>query len=381
MTPRVQTINYLTTIHFGFGARDLLAQELAALNITRPLIVTDRGLVASGLVDRIANGMGAAYSSERVFSETPSNPTEEAVDAAVLQFKATSADGIIAVGGGSSIDLAKGIALMATHPGALEQYAAILGGIPKITAGVAPVVAVPTTSGTGSEVGRAALLTLKDGRKLGFISPYMIPRRAICDPELTLGLPPFLTAATGMDALTHCIETYLSPRVNPPAEAIALDGAGRAYRWIARAVDDGSDRDARWEMMMASLQGGLTFQKGLGAVHSMSHPLGGLKAPVLHHGTLNAVILPAVLRFNDGHVGDKYDRLRMAMGLPTNASLDRAITELNARIGLPGGLGAMGVPKSSLPAMIDGAMKDHSTATNPRAVSREDFARLFDEAW
>ena len=381
MTPQVQTITYLTTIHFGFGAKDLLAQELAALNITRALIVTDRGLVASGLIERVAKGMGNAYSPERVFSDTPSNPTEEALEAAVSQFKSMAADGIVAVGGGSSIDLAKGIALMATHSGALGQYAAILGGIPKITAAVAPVIAVPTTSGTGSEVGRAALITLNDGRKLGFISPHMIPRRAICDPELTLGLPPFLTAATGMDALTHCIETYLSPRINPPAEAIALDGAGRAYRWIARAVDDGSDRDARWEMMMASLQGGLTFQKGLGAVHSMSHPLGGLKAPVLHHGTLNAVILPAVLRFNDGHVGDKYDRLSAAMGLSATVPLDRVIADLNARIGLPSGLGAMGVPKSSLPAMVEGATKDHSTATNPRAVSRDDFERLFDEAW
>ena len=381
MSAQVQTITYLTTIQFGFGASKLLAAEMAALGIARPLIVTDRGLLASGLVEGVAESMGDAYAAERVFGDTPSNPTEEAVESAVSMFKSTGADGIVAIGGGSSIDLAKGIALMATHAGPLEQYAAILGGVPKIAATVAPVIAVPTTAGTGSEVGRASLLTLKDGRKLGFISPHMIPRRAICDPDLTLGLPPQLTAATGMDALTHCIETFLSPRINPPAEAIALDGAGRAYRWIAHAVTDGSDRDARWQMMMASLEGGLTFQKGLGAVHSMSHPLGGLKTPVLHHGTLNAVILPAVLRFNAGHVGDKYDRLRDAMKLSGDVPLDRAISDLNERVGLPSGLGAMGVPQSALPAIVDGAVNDHSTATNPRPMTRGDFERLFEDAW
>ena len=378
---QIQTITYLTTIQFGFGASGILAVELEALGIARPLVVTDRGIAASGLLARIAEGMGAAYSAERIFAETPSNPTETALDLAVAVFRENRCDGIVAVGGGSSIDLAKGVALMATHPGPLAQFAAILGGIPKISSAVAPVIAIPTTSGTGSEVGRAALLTLHDGRKLGFISPHLIPKRAICDPDLTVGLPPLLTAATGMDALTHCIETFLSPRVNPPAEAIALDGAARAYEWIARAFDDGSDRDARWQMQMASLQGGLTFQKGLGAVHSMSHPLGGLQSPVLHHGTLNAVILPAVLRFNAGHVGDKYDRLKSALGLRAEEALDQVISALNQRLGLPAGLGAMGVPAEVIPAMVKGALADHSTATNPRTLHTEDFERLFSEAW
>ena len=377
----IHTITYLTTIQFGFGASLQLGAELAALGIARPLIVTDRGIVKSGIIDRIAQSIGIAYAAERVFADTPSNPTEEALEAGVAAYRAHRCDGIVAIGGGSSIDIAKGIALMATHPGPLEQYVAILGGIPKISSAVAPVIAVPTTSGTGSEVGRAALLTLRDGRKLGFISPHLIPKRAICDPDLTLGLPPLLTAATGMDALTHCIETFLSPRVNPPAEAIALDGAGRAYQWIARAVADGSDRDARWHMQMASLQGGLTFQKGLGAVHSMSHPLGGLKSPVLHHGTLNAVILPAVLRFNQDHVGDKYDRLRAAMKVPDGEPLDRTIESLNQRIGLPSGLAAMGVPRECISAMVEGAMADHSTATNPRPLGKDDFEKLFEEAW
>ncbi len=205
------------------------------------------------------------------------------------------------------------MALRATHAGQLAEYALIEGGAGRIGP-VAPLIAVPTTAGTGSEVGRAALITLRDGRKLALISGHLIPARAICDPELTLGLPPLLTAATGMDALTHCIETFLSPRYNPPADAIALDGAGRAMRFLPRAVAEGGDREARAEMMMAALQGGLTFQKGLGAVHGLSHALGAIPDPVLHHGTLNAVILPAVLRFNAPAAAAKYPRLARAMG-------------------------------------------------------------------
>jgi alcohol dehydrogenase class IV len=205
----------------------------------------------------------------------------------------------------------------------------------------------------------------------------MIPKIAICDPELTLALPARLTAATGMDALTHCIETYLSPRVNPPADAIALDGAARAARWIRVVVDDGSNRDARWNMMMAALQGGLTFQKGLGAVHSMSHPLGGLKTPVLHHGTLNAVILPAVLRFNATHAAEKIFALEVSLNVPQSSDLASFIDVLNAELGLPRTLRAMGVTDDMIPRMVDGALKDHSTATNPRPVTREDFEVLF----
>jgi 4-hydroxybutyrate dehydrogenase len=315
-----------------------------------------------------------------VFGGTPQNPDESAVEDAVALYTASDCDGVIALGGGSPIDLGKAVALLATHAGPLEQYALIGGGLARITAKVAPLIAIPTTAGTGSEVGRGALITLNDGRKLGFISPHMIPKIALCDPELTLGLPARLTAATGMDALTHCIETYLSPRVNPPADAIALDGAARAARWIRDAVDDGSNRDARWNMMMAALQGGLTFQKGLGAVHSMSHPLGGLKAPVLHHGTLNAVVLPAVLRFNASYVGEKFYALEAALNVPASSDLATFIEMLNAEIGLPPTLRAMGVTDDMVPRMIDGALKDHSTATNPRPLTRDDFEDLFAQA-
>ncbi|MBX6368971.1 MAG: iron-containing alcohol dehydrogenase [Rhodospirillales bacterium] len=365
------TITYLTTIEFGPGAVRELPRTLAELGIQRPLIVTDRGLVESGLATRIAEPLRAAA----VFDGTPQNPTEDAAAAALELYRAAEADGIVAIGGGSPMDLAKAVALLATHAPPLQSYAAVLGGTAKVGP-TAPVVAVPTTAGTGSEVGRGALITFRDGRKLALISPHLIPRRAICDPELTLGLPPRLTAATGMDALTHCFETFLSPRVNPPADAIALDGAGRAWRSIVRAVENGSDLAARTEMMMAALEGGLTFQKGLGAVHALSHPLGAIEAPVLHHGTLNAVILPAVLEFNAGHVGDKYDRLRQSLGLPAGADLADEVRALNRRIGLPAGLGEMGVSASMLPRIVAGALEDHSGATNPRPATAGDYEAM-----
>ncbi len=371
-------ISYLTTIEFESGAVAKAADLAAGLGMKRPLLVTDPGLAKGPVFGRVQEVL--ARFAPAVFDRTPQNPHEDAVAAAVAQYKASDCDGVVAVGGGSPIDLGKAVALLATHEGPLEQYALILGGLPKITAKVAPLMAVPTTAGTGSEVGRAALITLRDGRKLGFISPHMIPKVALCDPELTLGLPPGLTAATGMDALTHCIETYLSPRVNPPADAIALDGAQRAARWLRTAVEDGSNAEARWNMMMASLQGGLTFQKGLGAVHSMSHPLGGLKEPVLHHGTLNAVILPAVLRFNRSHAAAKMETLERAVGAAPGEDLATFIGRLNAAVGLPPSLRAMGVTDDVIPRMIEGAIADHSTGTNPRPVGREDFAALFADA-
>ncbi len=370
-------ITYLATVRFDDAAVRQLGEALAAAGIARPLVVTDAGLRRAGPLERALSHLPPGAP---VFDETPPNPTETATRRAAALFTAQGCDGVVGIGGGSSLDLAKGVALLATHPGPLAAYAAIAGGIGRITARAAPMVAVPTTAGTGSEVGRAALLTLDDGRKLGFISPHLIPKQVICDPELTWGLPPALTAATGMDALTHCIETFLSPAVNPPADAIALDGAARAWLHLPRAVADGADRQARSEMMMAALEGGLTFQKGLGAVHALSHALGGSRDPVLHHGTLNAVLLPAVLSFNAPAAVAKYARLRTTLGLPPDADLAADIARFVARLGLPGSLRAMGVTAAMLPAAAEGAVLDHSTASNPRPVSRDDYLAILHEA-
>jgi alcohol dehydrogenase class IV len=230
-------------------------------------------------------------------------------------------------------------------------------------------------------VGRAALITLEDGRKLGFISPHLIPKRAVCDPDLTLGLPPALTAATGMDAITHCIETFLSPRFNPPAEAIALDGLVRAVRHIERAVAQGADPVARHEMMMAALEGGLTFQKGLGAVHALSHPLGGLRQVSLHHGTLNAVLLPYVLEFNESHAEAKYAVVRQRLGLNDGDNLADYVRSLNARLGMPATLANMDVPRDSFATIAKGATEDHSSATNPRPASEADYLSVLEAAY
>ena len=365
----ITTIRYLTTASFGFGASALLGEALAEHGITRPMVVTDPGV--RPIAERVA-GDAVTW-----FDHAPPNPTEAAVLEAREVFRAEGCDGLVAIGGGSSIDLAKGVALMATHDGPLIDYAAVNGGVERVTPDVIPLIAIPTTAGTGSEVGRAAMINV-DGRKLDFISPYLFPARALCDPELTLGLPPHLTAATGMDALTHCIETYLSPLVNPPAEAIALDGVERAARSIERATADGSDRDARWDMLMASMEGALTFQKGLGAVHAMAHPLGALDDLSLHHGTLNAVLLPAVLRFNAPAAPEKYARLQQVIG--TDRDLADWVSDLNAALGLPAGLAAMGVSPDILPRIADHAEQDPSTETNARPATRADYECLLRES-
>ncbi len=373
------TISYLTRIEFEAGALQSLQSVLDDLNIKRPLLVTDAGLVQSGIVDKVRAALGAGTSAA-VFAETPPNPTEEAAEKAAAQYRAHDCDGLIAVGGGSPIDLAKAVGILLTHEGSLARYSAIEGGVTRIKPFM-PLVAVPTTAGTGSEVGRAALITLRDGRKLGLISPHLIPSVALCDPALTLGLPAGLTAATGMDAVSHCIETFLSPRFNPVADSIALDGLKRAVTNIQKAVTSGTDIAARTEMMMAALQGGLTFQKGLGAIHALSHPLGAIKHASLHHGTLNAVLLPHVLDWNEPECAEKYARLRDLLGLAGNASLSGHFRSLNAQIGMPSTLSAIGVRDTDLQHIATGATKDHSSATNPRATSEDEYLALLKAAF
>jgi 4-hydroxybutyrate dehydrogenase len=296
-------------------------------------------------------------------------------------YKANKCDGLIAVGGGSAIDCAKGVAIAATHDGPLTHYATIEGGSPRITDKVAPLIAVPTTSGTGSEVARGAIIIVDDHRKLGFHSWHLVPKTAICDPELTFGLPPKLTAATGMDAIAHCMETFMAPAVNPPADGIGLDGLERGWTSIERATRDGSDREARFNLMSASMQGAMAFQKGLGCVHSLSHSLGGVD-PRLHHGTLNAMFLPAVVRFNaqaeSVRKEKRLERMAHAMGLHSGNDIPDAIKEMNARLGLPSGLSAMGVNRDQFAQIIKGALADHCHKTNPRIASADDYLEMLE---
>ena len=375
----MSTILYLTQIQFDFGAVRLLASECERIGIRRPLVVTDAGVKAAGVLQKALDALQGLPVT--VFDQTPPNPTEASVRAAHEVWQASGCDGLIAVGGGSSIDLAKGLAIMATHPGPLTTYATIEGGSPKITAQAAPLIAVPTTAGTGSEVARGAIVIVDDGRKLGFHSWNLMPKAAILDPELTLGLPPILTAATGMDAIAHCMETFMSAAFNPPADGIALDGLERAWAHIERATKDGSDREARLNMMSASMQGAMAFQKGLGAVHSLSHSLGGVN-PKLHHGTLNAMFLPAVIRFNAEAESMKKDRrlarMAHAMGLGSEGDVPGAIRDMNARLGLPKGLAELGVQREWFDKVIAGAMADHCHKTNPRVATADEYRALLE---
>jgi alcohol dehydrogenase class IV len=368
-------LTYSNTCFFDFGAVKRLPEALKSLNVMRPMVITDKGLVAAGLVGQIAEILtDGGVSPAAIFDDTPANPTEAAVMAAAGLVGQSASDGIVALGGGSSIDLGKATALMAKSTKPLVDHAGIIRGkaLPTL-----PLIAVPTTAGTGSEVSNGFIIIVEDGRKLTFVCESFTPDIAICDPELTLGLPAGLTAATGMDAVT--------PAVNPPAEAIGLDGLCRAVgaSHLITAVADGGDREARWQMMMASTEGAYAFVKGLGAVHAMSHACGALPGLGLHHGTLNAVLLPPVLRFNAAAAPDKMARIAAAMGLGEgkNASaIADAVVELNRGFGLPANLADMGVSEDHLPRLVRDATADMASATNPCPVSSGDYEALFTQS-
>ena len=373
-------LNYFNRPYFENGAIKKISEVLKSNGIKNPLICTDPGLSSIGMTDKIRNLISEDFSLS-FYEETPANPTENAVNEALELYKINGCDGVIGFGGGSSIDLAKAVALMANHEGDLINYSVNEGGYGKIAQTV-PMIAIPTTSGTGSEVSVGSLITMNDGRKLIFASPYLMPDAAICDPELTIGLPPLLTAGAGMDALTHCIEAILSPINDPPAEAVGIDGIEKIIKeeGLVKACKDGKDIEARWNMMMASTEGAMAFSKGLGAVHSMSHALGANQELKLHHGTLNAVILPAVLRFNQDHVGNKYSRIARAMGKNESVNLANEIEKLNENIGMPSNLTDMGVTEDMIPKLVAHAITDPSNLTTPRVPTQEEWEKLFLES-
>ena len=373
-------LNYFNRPHFENGAIEKISKVLKSHGIKNPLICSDPGLSSIGMIEKIRSLISDDLSPS-FYEETPANPTEKAVSEALEIYKSNSCDGVIGFGGGSSMDLGKAVALMANHDGNLIDYSVVQGGYKRITETV-PMIAIPTTSGTGSEVSDGALIIMNDGRKLILASPHLRPNAAICDPELTIGLPPILTAGAGMDALTHCIEAILSPINDPPAEAVGIDGIEKIIKEksLIKAYKDGKDKEARWNMMMASTEGAMAFSKGLGAVHSMSHATGANQELRLHHGTLNAVILPAVLEFNQNHVGNKYSRIARAMGKNDSTNLANEIRKLNENIGIPSGLAEMGVTEDMIPELVTHSITDPSNLTTPRLPNEEEWEKLFLES-
>ena len=379
--PAVATMTFPNRVRLGDGARRVLAGELARLGVSRPLVVTDRGLVAAGIVAEVAGPLDGAV----VFDGVQANPTEGDVLGALAAYRDAGCDGVVGLGGGSPIDAAKAVRLLATHPGKLADYDLTAGGLEKITPGLPPMAAVPTTAGTGSEAGRGALIQLPEtGRKTIALSPHLLPSVAVCDPELTLGLPPALTAGTGMDAFTHCVESYLSTADHPVCDGVALEGLKYVARGLESAVVDGSDRGARRSLMTGALLGGISFHKGLGVVHSLSHALGGEGRA--HHGTLNAILLPHALRFNRAAAGPRMSDLAARLGLGRGGEgpghLITLAELLLARLPLPGRLGAVdGLSRDRIPAYARLAMLDHCHKTNPRPCTQADMEDLLDRAW
>ena len=367
-------IQYLSSIRFDFGAIDGLSDAIDSLGLTRALLVTDRGVAAAGILQRALDA--ARPHVPVVYDGTTENPTEASLLECLDIWADRGCDGVIALGGGSALDLAKAVALLTSHGGKLADYGVKTGGSARIGK-VSPQIAIPTAAGTGAEVGRASVMSLLDGTKSVAVNLNMVADIVICDPELTLSLPPHLTAATGIDALSHGIEAYCSTIDNPPAAAIALQAARLAAAWLPVAVADGSNRQARWQMMMSALMGGMCLQKSLGGAHAMATPLGELH---LHHGTLIGILLPHILRFNSGHADVAFADLRAAMAVPDGVDLADWTGALVASLGLPTRLSALGVGADLLPGIAAKAATDHLSATNPRPADAADYREMLGRA-
>jgi 4-hydroxybutyrate dehydrogenase len=385
MSDNIAAFDFPTRVLFGAAALNQLGDEIARLEIRKPLLVTDPGVIRAGLAGQLKEAAPSVPFA--VFAEVNPNPTEQNVLDGISEYRAGHCDGVVAVGGGSPLDAAKVIRLGITHPLPLEQYDDQLNGSGKITANLPPMIAVATTSGTGSEVGRSAVILLKaTDRKTVIFSPHLIPDVAIDDPELTLGMPPLLTAGTGFDALTHNVEAYLAKGYHPLCDAIALYGTRLAATNLAAAVHNGRDLAARSNMMMASLMGAVAFQKGLGVTHSLAHPLSSING--LHHGTTNGVLLPYVLEFNRKVSEDRLRDLGLAMGLDVNHnSASEAATAVICRVrkllkevGLPERLSDLGIQREMIPSLSKKAMKDACHLLNPRPCSEADMVALYQQA-
>jgi alcohol dehydrogenase class IV len=374
----ITNFSFPTAIHFGPGSRRLVAEHLKQQGVKRPLIVTDKGLAALPIVKEFS-GMLTGLSVS-VFPGVFGNPTKKQVDEGVKAFKSHQADAVIGFGGGATLDVAKAVAMMAVHEGDVLQYAWDHPQVLPIRNALPYFIALPTTSGTGSEVGRSSVISHDETHvKKIIFNPVLLAKAVFADPELTVDLPAAVTAATGMDALTHNVESYLSPAYHPLCDGIALEGARIAAHALETAVAKPKDIAARSDMMMASMMGAIAFQKDLGAVHSCAHALGTVVD--MHHGLANGIMIDHVMRFNRDAAQKKMAELARVCGAGSTAeSFVEWLAALKSRIGIPARLGGKGVTAQHIPRLVEIAVKDTCHQTNPKPVSAADFERIFTAA-
>lgn len=369
--------SYPTAIRFGAGRISEIADACAVAGIKKPLLVTDRGLASMGITSRTLDLLEAAGLGRAIFCEVDPNPNEKNAASGVKAFRDGGHDGVVAFGGGSGLDLGKLVAFLAGQTRPLWDFEDIGDWWTRADAdAIAPIVAVPTTAGTGSEVGRASVITNSETEEKKIIfHPKILPTVVICDPELTVDMPNFITAGTGLDAFAHCVEAFCSPHYHPMSQGIALEGMRLVKDYLPRAYSDGSDIEARSHMMSAAIMGATGFQKGLGAIHALSHPIGAIHHT--HHGTTNAVCMPAVLQFNKpaitGVINQAADYLGIAGGFDGFCAY---VDGLNASLGIPRNLAGLGVENPDIDRIVAGALTDPSTGGNPIEMTKENTTKL-----
>jgi len=368
-------INYVTKIHFAENVlEDALEAELELNGTRRPLVVCEKARDDATLIDRLLAALPRRC-SPAIFRASDGEASEADCASATEAYLENECDAVIGFGNGAVMDLAKAVALEVSHKGALQQYFELPIGA-RICNALPPVFAIPTAAGTGTEVAGTAVILMRNGAITTLASPLLVPRVAICDPTLTLNTSAAQTACDGMDALTHCIETFIATAYNPPADGISFDGLRRVANHIERAVTDGRDLEARREMMAAALNGGLAQQKGLGAVHAMSNALRATKGRSIGHGAINAVLLPVALAFNAPAVAHRYDEIKRGMNIPQHRDLGDAIIALRERIGLPSDLSSAGLDAAAIAHASLWASRDYANRTNPRRASVDDYEAM-----
>ena len=372
--------SYPTAIRFGAGRISEIADACFVAGIKKPLLVTDRGLAGMEITQKTLNLLDDAGLGRAIFSDVDPNPNEKNAAAGVAAYKAGNHDGVIAFGGGSGLDLGKVVAFLAGQSRPIWDFEDIDDWWTRANSDViAPIVAIPTTAGTGSEVGRASVITnsITQQKKIIF-HPKFLPTVVICDPELTVGMPKFITAGTGLDAFAHCVEAYCSPHYHPMSQGMALEGMRLVKEYLPRAYTDGTDLEARSHMMSAAAMGATAFQKGLGAIHALSHPIGAIYHT--HHGTTNAVCMPAVLQFNKPAIKDTLAEAANYLGISGGfVGFCKFVDELNDSLAIPKSLAGLGIENPDIDRIVSGALIDPSTGGNPIKMTEENTRKLIIE--